>query len=166
LKYHKADEEFIARSIMVAATLFLSTTTFWLTVQLQHEQHAGTVATTTKDGSWKGMVVSDAAVLVVPAWATADHPPQNKLWSRPYFVLHVGPQKTTTSALQCSLVSHQSALLDIGGGDDENQFLGKVYAQACGKNTVGRAVDLAWMGPFYEETCVYAILLTAPDAHA
>jgi tRNA G26 N,N-dimethylase Trm1 len=58
----------------------------------------------------------------------------------------------------------QSALLDIGGGDDDYQFLGKVDAQACGKNTVGQTVDPAWMGPFYEEACINAILLAAADS--
>jgi hypothetical protein len=85
-------------SIVVAATQFLSTT-FWLMVRLQHE-HAATVTTTAMDGAWSGIVLSDEAILVIPAQTTtADHPPPNKPSSRSYFFLHVGPQKTLTLAL-------------------------------------------------------------------
>jgi hypothetical protein len=47
---------------------------------------------------------------------------------KPWLVLHVGPQKTMSSAMQCTLHFLQSTL----AREDSYQFLGKVDMRACG----------------------------------
>ena len=71
----------------------------------------------------------------------------------PYFVLHIGPQKTMSSAIQCSLQKLEANLTLDG-----YKFVGKCDARACYKNSPALPVPKSLLNPFYDEECIQAIV--------
>ena len=68
------------------------------------------------------------------------------LTKKPWFILHVGPQKTMSSSMQCTLKQYQSQL-----AQDNYIFLGKVDIRAC--DMEGMKIGSISL-PFEDDSCV------------
>ena len=78
--------------------------------------------------------------------------------SKPWFILHVGPQKTMSSSMQCTLQSLQSNLTI----QDSYMFLGKVDLRACSSGGGGyyqeMKIDPMILSPFVDTECIESML--------
>jgi hypothetical protein len=73
----------------------------------------------------------------------------------PYLMIHIGPQKTMSSGMQCVLQDLQTILLEKDG----IAFVGKVDARACSKNSLAVSIDDALEDVFWhDDACVDQLL--------
>ena len=124
--------------MLVAASAYFFTTV-WMTMRL--DQYANSYVNGWVDLPGPKMILNQTERSITTKASS----------NLPYFVLHVGPQKTMSSAIQCSLLKLKPFL-----AQDDYVFIGKVDARACGKN--GIPIDPALIAPFSKRACVNEML--------
>jgi hypothetical protein len=157
--------------LIIAVTLFFVSTSLWLNVHLE-------------DVSTKNDMMDSAFSLYLHSYQVVATRDQNKnnepildpasqaavlqdvgkrSTNLPNFILHIGPQKTMSSAIQCVL-QDLKPYLQI----DEYEFVGKVDARACYPNSPFVPIDSGVEDIFWKDedgTCVDALLNAYENGH-